>query len=261
MARAKSKQASRGKSRMARRGAGARAAALRPWLLRLALLATLLPLAYGAHALVERLQAQPVERVLFAGDLQHAHRDSLIQRVQPHLGAGFWGVDLEAIQRDLRADPWVYRARVERQWPRQLTVTIVEEKPIARWGAGGLLNHRGEIFQPPGAPVDTQLPLLQGPEGSAERVMRHFHASAQLLAQTPLRVHTFSLDARGSWTVALAGGAELQLGREQPLKKLQRFLLVYRQRLQGEFDRVARVDTRYVNGVAVAWREREHNES
>lgn len=227
----------------------------RPLLAGAAMLLAAAAVVYGAGLLIDRLQAVPVERVVFAGDLRHARRDSLIERVRPHLGGGFWGADLDAIQGDLQRDPWVYRAEVERLWPRQLKITITEQQPIARWGRGGLLNHRGELFKPRHPFEADDLPLLAGPRGEAQRVMRLFQLVGQALGETPLRVQQLAVDERGSWAIKLDGGAVLELGRQQPLQKLQRFLLVYRKELKERFEQVVRVDTRYVNGVAVAWRQ------
>ena len=36
---------------------------------------------------------------------------------------------------------------------------------------------------------------------------------------------------------------------------MKRFLLVYREKLESRFADVQQVDTRYVNGIAVDWRE------
>ncbi len=40
-------------------------------------------------------------------------------------------------------------------------------------------------------------------------------------------------------------------------QKLRRFLWVYQRALAADFERVKRVDIRYVNGLAVAWNETE----
>lgn len=230
-----------------------------PWgriLNRLLLVVVAMGFLYGVERLSHQLEAIPVERVVFAGDLRHVGRDVLVERVTRHLAVGYIGLDLEAIQAELEQEAWVYRAEVERRWPRELKITIVEETPIAMWGEGGLLNHRGRIFVPvTGTLLSTALPVLEGPEGSAIEIMRQYRLMSQLLGDEQLSLVRLQMSARGSWTATLGGGAEIVMGRQEPLEKLRRFLWVYQQALAEDFERVKRVDTRYVNGLAVAWNE------
>ena len=55
--------------------------------------------------------------------------------------------------------------------------------------------------------------------------------------------------------LVLSNGLRLVVGRDQIMKKMQRFLAVYRSDLQEKVDSVASIDLRYSNGVAVEWRE------
>ncbi|MGB1905745.1 MAG: cell division protein FtsQ/DivIB [Spongiibacter sp.] len=224
---------------------------------RLLLLVVAFAFVYGVERLGQQLEAIPVERVVFAGDLQRVSRDVLVERVTGHLAVGYIGLDLAEIQSELEQEPWVYRAIVERVWPRELKITIVEETPIAVWGRGGLLNHRGRIFLPEsgGTAQDDSLPLLDGPEGGAIEIMRQYRLMSQLLGDEKLELKRLQMSERGSWTATIDNDVELVLGRVEPLEKLRRFLWVYRQHLAAEFDRVKRVDTRYINGLAVAWVE------
>ncbi|MBD2859743.1 cell division protein FtsQ/DivIB [Spongiibacter sp. KMU-158] len=237
------RKSARGESRVAWRGLA----------LRMVLLSGVLALAYGALALNDRINAIAVERVVFAGDLQHVNRDVLVKKVTPFLSVGYLNLDLDAIRAELQEEPWVFRADLQRQWPWELKVTIVEQRPIAIWGESQLLNHRAEVFTPPGVFDGGDLPHLQGPEGSAIEVMRQFRLMSQLLGQENLRLERLKMTSQGSWILSLNEGVELVLGRDQLLEKLRRFALVYRRELAPEFDRIARIDSRYINGLAVAW--------
>ena len=57
-----------------------------------------------------------------------------------------------------------------------------------------------------------------------------------------------------SWVVRLDDGVEIRVDNTDTFNKLQRFVVLYRQELQGQMDRVESVDLRYLNGAAVAWK-------
>tara|TARA_R110001592_G_scaffold143376_3_gene366154 strand:- start:23669 stop:24451 length:783 start_codon:yes stop_codon:yes gene_type:complete len=225
---------------------------------RLLLVAAVMGFVYGVERLGSQLESIPVDRVVFAGDFRHVSREVLVDRVTSHLAVGYIGLDLESIQSELEQEPWVYRAIVERVWPRELKITVVEETPIAVWGNGGLLNHRGKIFLPAKElRSDASLPLLTGPDGGAIEIMRQYRLMSQLLGDENLVLQRLQMNDRGGWIATLNGGAVLVLGRQEPLEKLRRFMWVYKQQLAADFEQVRRVDTRYINGLAVSWHQLE----
>ena len=44
-------------------------------------------------------------------------------------------------------------------------------------------------------------------------------------------------------------------GRDQLVEKMRRFMRLYDQVLKAQMDNIARIDLRYPNGLAVAWRD------
>ena len=60
---------------------------------------------------------------------------------------------------------------------------------------------------------------------------------------------------RGSWFLTTQDGIEVLLGRDDVVDKMQRFLTVDQLMLSERREQIARVDLRYSNGMAVAWRE------
>ena len=81
---------------------------------------------------------RPVERVVISGEFERVSADQLEAVLRKAMGQGFLAADLVAIQEQVAAQPWVATARVSRQWPDTLDVTVTEEEPAARWGADGL---------------------------------------------------------------------------------------------------------------------------
>ncbi|MDD1640772.1 MAG: cell division protein FtsQ/DivIB, partial [Methylococcaceae bacterium] len=56
------------------------------------------------------------------------------------------------------------------------------------------------------------------------------------------------------WKIKLATGLEILLGRNEQLKKLQRYLKTLAVLKQEQVDAMAIVDLRYPNGYAVSWK-------
>ena len=118
-----------------------------------------------------------------------------------------------------------------------------------------MLNGGGELFVPEGELSMSGLPQLHGPAGSEMAVMQRFTELQRFFAGQQLQLAALRLNERGSWSLQLVGGTEMVLGQAPLAAKLARFVSVYRQQLKDEFARVKRIDLRYGNGLAVAWRK------
>jgi cell division protein FtsQ len=182
-------------------------------------------------------------------------REQLAGLVEPFLQDGFMLVDLAEIQQRLEAVPWIYRVSVQRQWPDQLIIDVTEQTAIARWDKQGFINHRGEFFSGTERLPIEGLPLLQGPVDKASEMMADYRDLGELLRQQGLVLSRLSMDERGNWSAVLDSGVTIVLGSDQVMEKVQRFVLVYRRELAEKFNQVRRIDMRYSNGLAVAWRK------
>ena len=120
------------------------------------------------------VQSLPVQRISVTGELEHTQAQAVQDMVQPGLAGGFLNADLQQIQRQLEGLPWIYEATVRRRWPAALEIHVVEETPIARWGEDGFLNHEGGIFHSRKSGDWNSLPLLMGPQGSAQSLMAKY---------------------------------------------------------------------------------------
>lgn len=215
----------------------------------------------GAVLAGDRLLSIPADQVGFSGDMKYVDRASLIKAVEPHLGVGFFRLDLEAVSADVRKLAWVEDVQISRHWPRRVLVTITEQRPIARWGDTALINYRGEIFTPRSVADFDSLPVLHGPSTQSQAVMERFLALSEQLDFVDLQFSSLSLDAQGSWSGELDNGMKLRFGAGEMKVKLQRFIKVYRTALEPRAAEVAAVDMRYSNGLAVAWRDAQPRRS
>ncbi len=66
---------------------------------------------------------------------------------------------------------------------------VVEQKPVARWGEGGLVNVRGAVFVHDAQHIPAELPELVGPPGY----------EAQMTARLPRRAGAAGKKAVCGW--------------------------------------------------------------
>ena len=143
----------------------------------------------------------------------------------------------------------MYRVNTRRRWPAEIEVTLTEQRPLARWGEGGYLNHEGEFFAANPDPLYQDLPLLIGPDGAEASLMRRYQTLAGLLEPTALLISELSLDPLGLVAVRFESGLSLLLGTKDISHRVARFKRLWEEELPAQA--VAKVDLRYEHGAAV----------
>lgn len=199
----------------------------------------------------------PIRQVRLEGSFAHVGPDRVRALVAAHVHGGFFAVDVAGVQAAVEGLPWVAHASVRRVWPDTLAIAIDEQRPLARWASGGLVNAQGKVFKPAPKSYPAHLPVFAGPAETAQVLTARYHTVRKLLAPLGLRVARLSLDKRRAWRLTLANHVELVLGREDSLARLRRFAEVYPKVLAPRVGKIVRVDLRYTNGFAVAWRQGE----
>lgn len=218
----------------------------------------LVALGVGLYELGSRilpLADQPIELISVQGELQYIDPVAVQAVIQPYLNESFLGIDLNAMRTDLAQMPWVASAAVTRVWPSQLIVHLDEQLPVARWGDEALLNNAGKAFKPEDISRFADLPQLDGPQRAKQRVMQYYQQFNRLLRPYGQGVAKLELRERGSWFLTTQDGIEVLLGRDELVDKMQRFLTIDQHMLAAYRQQIARVDLRYNNAMAVAWRE------
>lgn len=215
---------------------------------------------WGISNHVWRWLDQPVTEVSISGQVRHLDKMQLAQTIVENLQEPLLSVDISTIQNLVSEQPWVRVAGITRAWPAALEVMVEEEVPVARWGEKGLLNHQGDIFWPELKSEYADLPRLSGPAPDTERVMSQFHDLNQMFRSVGLQVTRLDLEARGAWTLELDNQIKVVVGREAINERLQRFLVLYQQRLAAQAAEIEQVDIRYTHGMAVKWRAKPEDE-
>lgn len=186
--------------------------------------------------------------------LQYLSRDELRPIVQPFVSTNLFMLDAKALEEELEFNPWVYSASLTKVWPRKLEVTIYEERPIAFWGEGSMLNEYGEIIDAELPDKVGQLPILFSPEDNGRVMVENYLKVQQWTRDFPVKIAEFRQDARGSWQVKLENGLTVNVGREKQEKRLRRFVVGYKRELADSIEKIHTVDLRYTNGFAVKWK-------
>lgn len=197
----------------------------------------------------------PLRTLRVHGEFERVDEAKLRQTLLPFAQPGFFAVELRQAQDAVAALPWVEHAEVRKRWPDVLEVTVVEHRPFARWGADQLLSDHGRLFPAAGIQVPAGLPRLSGPDGRVADVVALYNEARALFAPTGLDVEDVVLDARGSWTLSLTGGARVLVGRQDAQSRLARFARIAPRLLADAERPLARADLRYTNGFAIAWGE------
>ncbi|MDL0430725.1 cell division protein FtsQ/DivIB [Marinobacter sp. TBZ242] len=218
------------------------------------LLAALVP--WGTGEVLNAMDRQ-VMAIDVTGSLVGENRTALERSTGKWIGRSFFATDLSQIKESLEQRPWVESAAVKRVWPDRLQVEIREKKPLAYWNGGRLVSRNGELFTPDNPEVAGKLPRLAGPDERVKEVISMARTMSDRLTGHNLGFAGLSLEHRGAWTLTLANGIEVVLGRDQVEQRFERFITVYQERLASRSDEVSRVDARYSNGVAVQWKSTE----
>lgn len=211
-------------------------------------------LAWGGVAAWERLDV-PVSLVEVSGELTAAERARAIEIVAAFLPAGVFELDTATLRDRLVAESWIDAAAVRRRWPETVEIRIAPEVPVARWQGDALLSSRGAVIEPLEIIGVDSLPHLVGPAGSEAEVMRVFQTVTGVLRPLGVEVESLARDAVGDVHVRTRRGVDIALGPDRHGARLQRLATVLSGRLAGRLDEVARLDARYDNGIAVAWRD------
>jgi cell division protein FtsQ len=214
----------------------------------------------------------PVNSIVISGEMPYTQRDDVLTAMNNINLGNFFQVDVNEIQSQVSALPWVYSVSVRKQWPNEVKIYIVDQTPVALWNGDFLLNQFGKAFQADIAKLTHALPQFFGPEGSELLALENFINLNDLLEYRNLAIDELVLSERFSWQLTLNDGVMLNLGREERVKRVQRFMDIYplikthleQQPKQNKKQKnnsekglkqaVDYIDLRYDTGLAVGWK-------
>lgn len=200
-------------------------------------------------------ERSPMRHLRVSGEFNLVTDQQVRDTVLPNVDKGYFAVNLEQVRQNIAALPWVKQVDVRKRWPDRLEVTVAEYKPLARWGEKNLLAENGEIFAIP-KNAKFKLPIFEGPDASTSDMMAFYSYAKPLFLTMGLQVQSVRMSARGSWSLTLNDGLEIEVGRGEPQQRLARFARLMPQIKNDELNRqLIRADLRYTNGFALSWKQ------
>ncbi|MBC6428602.1 MAG: FtsQ-type POTRA domain-containing protein [Cellvibrionales bacterium] len=212
---------------------------------------------YGGGLGVAALD-RPIKQVMLEGEFQNLDPEALRAVLLAERGAGILSLDIRALRERLANIAWVGAVAVRREYPATLVVAVTEAQAVAAWNRQGYLSAQGELIASPELPSLAHLPRLHlNPRGAAatdaRQALELFHQLNSVVGLVGEQIVALEQSAADGLQLVLRGGLRVNLGRAEHLH-LQRVRLVSAawSRLQPQQRaRVAQIDARYANGVAV----------
>ena len=209
-------------------------------------------------------ESAPVTSIDISGEMPYSQRSDIINAIDQVDMGNFFQVDVNEVQSYVLNLPWVYSVAVRKQWPNELKIYVVDQNPVALWNGNFLINQAGQVFQADVERINHYLPNFFGPEGSELLALENYKDLNALLDFKALKIDELVLSERFSWQLTLDDGVTLNLGREERVERIQRFMDVYpiiKAQLKAkkitekqQNQAVDYIDLRYDTGLAVGWK-------
>ena len=203
---------------------------------------------------VKGLVNRPIENVAIEGEFNFLDKALLYQVLTKQGGGSFVNLNIGRVKYELEAMPWVESVNVSRIWPDGMRVSVVEQKPIARWGEEGFINQFGDIIKTDQSQELSHLPVLYGDETMGREITRTYMDVAALFSGKGIALRGLELDSKRAWTLVVNNDLKLVLGRAEVIEKLRNFLFVYEKQLNLLEPNIEKIDMRYESGLAVEWK-------
>jgi cell division protein FtsQ len=214
----------------------------------------LAPIIFGLFYLGQTDQVLPIRSIQLTGSFENLDQREVESTLQGYIGQGFFSLDSHHLQQTLKAKSWTDSVSVRRIWPDKLRVTITEKKPVARWDDEHLLSDSARVFAAHSADFG-YLPLVHADNHRPDWVFQQFQKLQAQFNRVDERVVALQVDSRGALDVKLINGLQIKLGRDDIDHKIDRLVNIYQQQILPRREQIERIDLRYSNGFAVAWKK------
>lgn len=203
----------------------------------------------------------PVNKIQVHGAFVNVDESMLHSAVTSIVAGGYFNVDVERVREVVEQLPWVNKASVRRVWPDTLSVSVVEQKPVAISKKTGLINASGDVFKPLNNKLPTSLPVFDGSTKLNKMMLSKYHTMNEVLVSINRKITYLKIDARHAVELKLDNGLKVVLGREDNMHRLERLMSIYNKVLISRINDIEVIDLRYTNGMAIGWKKNLKNKA
>lgn len=225
----------------------------------------LLPLVVGCAVLfwaenhLRNPQTLPVNKIRVHGAFVNVDEAMLHRAIAGVVAGGYFNVDVERVREVVEQLAWVNKASVRRVWPDTLSVSVIEQQPVAVSKKTGLINANGDVFKPLNKLLPKSLPVFDGAGSLNKLMLSKYYEMNKLLVAIDRKITYLKIDARHAVELKLDNGLKVVLGRGETAYKLERLIRIYHKILASRINDIEVIDLRYTNGMAIGWKKKLKN--
>jgi cell division protein FtsQ len=195
----------------------------------------------------------PIKGIELRGEFNHISKSDIETKLQPVIGDGFFSVNIHQLQQQLDQNSWIASTSIRRVWPNRLSISILEHQPLARWDKNHLLSDQAKIYKANTTEYNA-LPEIYSANENSEIILARFLRYQNRFERLNEAIQSLKVDLRGALKLELVGGLLINLGREGVEHKLDRLMSIYHKEVFPRRQFIDRLDLRYSNGIAIAWK-------
>lgn len=221
----------------------------------LLLIVALITASFFAWSWMQKSISFPIKQIRLEGQFIYETPKQLQRIILSGMSGGFFDLNVSLAKEQLLALPWIAHVSFRRIWPGTLSVHILEQEPIARFGKNGVLNAEGKVFYPDIKTIPTNLPDLEGAVDQSATLFAFYQTLNVQAKKIGLSVIVLHENREQSWDLQLSNQLKVILGRVDPLMRFERFVAIYSKIIASSTDSLTLIDLRYPNGVAVQFQQ------
>ena len=214
---------------------------------------------FFAESHLSNPQTLPVNKIRVHGAFVNVDESMLHSAITGVIAGGYFNVDVDRVREVVEQLPWVNKASVRRVWPDTLSVSVIEQKPVAVSTENSLINANGDVFKPLTKVSAKSLPVFDGDADLNKLMLSKYHEMNKLLVTIDRKITYLKFDARHAVELKLDNGLKVVLGRGDTTHRLQRLTRIYDKVLSARVNDIEVVDLRYTNGMAIGWKKNIKN--
>ena len=171
--------------------------------------------------------------------MKRLSKDQILEQAGMSGGVNILSVNLTTARKRLLAHPDIMKANVRRVFPRGLTITVMEQQPLAYVDLGEkyIMNTQGEIYKKYKEDTTFDLPLVTGLEFSdfSDEVKPGIDPCKAVMEVLNVRDAIFSGDHKGEKLTAIRVDQQigLVLNFEKPVRSIQLGYENYNEKFAG----------------------------